>query len=135
MIWMRSEELLDAVHRSLLENIAPAVTDPYAKVQVVAAAHALVELRQRIVDGDPVVRDTAALETLLDSWGESRPAADDEDDPRAVNRLAREAVVRAVTGQDEERAGERAAEVAQVESALAKEDLRWVCREAMATLE
>lgn len=134
MIWMRTEELIDAVHRSLLENIAPTVTDPYAKVQVIAAAHVMSELRQRILEGDPVVRDNAALETLLDSWGEPRPAGDDGD-PRAANRHARDAVVRAVAGQDEPRAREMTAEVARIESTLAQDDMRWVCRDAMATLE
>ncbi|MGW1403441.1 hypothetical protein ACWCRF_33470 [Streptomyces sp. NPDC002405] len=134
MIWMTTEDLVDTVRRSLLENVAPAVEDPFARMQVIAAAHVMLELRQRLETGDPVVRDSAALDALLESWGEPRTVGDPAD-PRAANRDARTAVSRAIAQQDDERAGTMMAELAQVEAAVAKEDMRWVCREAMATLE
>ncbi|WP_327241817.1 hypothetical protein [Streptomyces sp. NBC_01320] len=134
MIWMTTEDLIDTVRRSLLENVAPAVEDPFARVQVIAAAHVMLELRQRLETGDPVVRDSAALNALLESWGEPRTASDPAD-PRAANRDARTAVSRAIAQQDDERASTMMAELARVEAAVAKEDMTWVCREAMATLE
>jgi hypothetical protein len=134
LIWLTSQELLDSTRRSLLENVVPAIDDDFARVQAIAATQVLAEVGARLVEGDPVMLDTRAVEDVLHRWG--LPSAESsEAGGRAYNTVARELAYQAIHDADETSRDQLAAEFASVESAVAKRDLTWVCREAIATLE
>jgi hypothetical protein len=133
MIWLTSKELVDVVRRTLVETVVPAIDDEFARVQAVAAAHALLEVSERLAEGDPVTTDTDALTALLEGCG--RRGIEASGDARADNAAAREEISRAIAEAGTGAGGALLSDLRSVESALAREDSRWICREAMATLE
>ncbi|HEY9265940.1 MAG TPA: hypothetical protein VIQ11_15190 [Mycobacterium sp.] len=136
MIWLTTDQLVETVRRSLLEQVLPVVEDEFVRVQVSAAAHALLEVADRLAGADPVATDSAAIEEVLRGWGVSNPEADsDSDSETAHNSALRELVAAALQSGDQAGVAQKLADYRPVESAVAARDLSWVCADAMSSLE
>ncbi|MDJ0015513.1 hypothetical protein [Rhodococcus erythropolis] len=134
MIWLTTDQLVETVRRSLLEQVLPVVEDEFVRVQVSAAAHALLEVADRLAGADPVATDSAAIEEVLRGWGVSNPEAD-SDSETAHNSALRELVAAALQSGDQAGVAQKLADYRPVESAVAARDLSWVCADAMSSLE
>lgn len=149
MILLDETQTLAAVRRSLETHVLPALSDDFARIQVLAAMKAIDDVRDRFERGDPVSRSNSRLESALAELAESSG----EQSPELAARI--EAVLGAVAPLDDART--RAAllgsslvdlladdsqargdvfALAQKEASLVSmEDNRWMCSEAYESLQ
>lgn len=77
MIVLDSAQILSAVKRSLETHVLPALSDDFARVQVLSALKALAEVGHRLENGDPAARSNGIIEAgareLADSLRSESP--------------------------------------------------------------
>lgn len=136
MMWLTSGELVDAVRRCLTEHVAPACSDNYAAVQLAAAVVALDEVAARLRDDDPIAADNERLTAVATKHGVALHSDDGSTGSvtaRRVNACLRQRLTEALRATDNR--GALIEDLAEVESALAADDARWICPQAIASLE
>ncbi|MCP3986547.1 MAG: hypothetical protein GY723_19360 [bacterium] len=62
MIVLDSAQILDSVKRSLETHVLPALSDDFARVQILSALKALAEVSNRLEIGDPAERSNGIIE-------------------------------------------------------------------------
>ncbi|MAE94671.1 MAG: hypothetical protein CL910_08430 [Deltaproteobacteria bacterium] len=149
MIVLDSAQILTTVKLSLETHVLPALSDDFARVQVLSALKALAEVSDRLENGDPADRSNLRIESgvreLADSIRSASPGFAEELDaalraepaggaPRDRSRQLGEALWK-VYVENEGDAAERLLEILQAEALRTmNEDNVWMCPEAIASL-
>ena len=150
MMSLSSTQILAAVRRSLETHVMPEVSDDFALVQLAAAMKALEEVCDRLENGDPYERSNARLEAGLreivagvrdtspEFAAELEAALDAPtrgDEPRDRARDLGEALI-ALLGANDSPAKLQVLQLLQGEVGQnAGVDTRWVCVEALQSLQ
>ena len=149
MILLDSDQILAAIGRSLTSHVLPALSDDYARVQVLAALAALDEVRDRLRNDDPYVAVNARLRDELAEFANkaravsasaaarvdaARGELDRGDDPRDQYRRLGEALTLLLADPDPALRGLR--QVLEHQTTLtAAADSAWICPAAIESLQ
>jgi len=150
MMLMTSTQILDAVQRSLQENIGPELQTDYARVQLLAALVAIREIIDRLDHGDPCSNENSRLEgsmqhlakgarsespALAAKLEECLKDASALKDPRERNYALNEGLWRILRDAERDDAFRVLRLVSENIQATCAEDQRWVSPEAIASLK
>lgn len=146
---VETDEIVAAIRRSLDAHVLPALPEGFARLQVVAALVALDEVADRLVNGDPLSRSNARLESDLEALANDLPGTSSSlaegvrsllvearaiDEPRERNRSLGEGVTALMRLDDPETA--RVRHILEAEAGrAAMENAPWVCPEAIESLQ
>jgi len=149
MIVLDSAQILNTVKRSLETFVLPALSDDFARVQVLSALKALAEVSDRLENGDPADRSNGIIEAgireLADSIRAQSPdfsaklyaaldAKPEGDVPRDRSKQLGEALWN-LYSESEGPEADRLLAILQAEALRTmSEDNAWMCPEAIASL-